>query len=154
MMHLQTSTVSLGPNRRHFPRVETPPMYHPISIRLLEEEEFRLDGHANNLSFGGIQFELDEPIRPGTDVAIMIHLPVGFDAGPGRALYAIGTVVWCGDYHLNDLEGGVEIDDDTDLNPDDPGPARMAMTFSLFPRAGDADRLRRLIAGVRVRRAA
>lgn len=131
-------------------------MYHPVSIRLMDEDEFRLEGHTNNLSFSGIQFELDEAIKPGTDVAVKIHLPAGFDTGPGRAVYAIGTVVWCGDYHLNDLSDTVDADEDdvSDLSPDDPGPARMAMTFSLFPRAGDADRLRRLIAGVRVRRAA
>jgi len=110
-------------------------MYHAISVRLPEQDSFDIEGHAYNVSDGGIQFELDDPIQPGTDIAMMIHLPRGFDTGPGRAVFVMGRVVW-----ISDVE--------------EPGPIRMAMSFNLFPRQGDQKRLHRYLNRTNLRIAA
>lgn len=128
-------TLMQNRNRRLHPRFTTPPMYHAITVRLPEQEQFTLDGHAYNISEGGIQFELDEPIAPGTEIAMMFHLPVGFDIGPGRCIYVMGTVVWISD-------------------ADEPGPVIMAMSFNLFPRVGDRQRMNDYMGQARLQMAA
>jgi len=117
-------------NRRRHTRFVTPPMYTGIAVRRMDEEHFRAEGHAYNLSEGGIQFELDDPIAPGTTVALRIDLPIlhpgahaaPADVGPGRAVFVIGNVVW--------------IDDDAPS-----GPFRHAVAFTRFCRLGDRERL-------------
>jgi len=108
--------------------------YTPIAVRRLDEDVFTLEGHAYDISVGGVQFELDQGIEPGTRVAVRIHLPtrVG-DVGPGRAVFAFGNVVW---------------NDDEDV-----GPVRLAVAFTSFARAGDEERLVRQI-GCETNRAA
>ena len=111
-------------NRRAFERFALPTAYTPMSVRLLSQTTFDLEGHAYDISEGGIRFELDEPIPAGTSVAVKLELPgLADDAGPGRALFATGNVVWI---------------DDEDI---DIGPARMAIAFTTFCRAGDRERL-------------
>lgn len=123
-------------NRRRQPRFLLSPMYHAVSVRRLSDgETFADTGHAYDVSAGGIQFELDNAYEPGTEVAVQIHLPEGFDIGPGRAVFAIGRVIW-----LGDLE--------------DPGPVRMAVAFRMFPRAGDQERLMNYVSAGRMRVAA
>jgi len=124
--------------RRQHPRFSVPPMYSPIAVRTLDSDEFRFQGHAYDVSEGGLQFELDRPFEPGTRLAFRIELPgpmafgrsphvgPGRDMGPGRAIFAFATVVW--------------IDDD------EFGPARMAAVFNMFCRAGDKDRLKQALA--------
>lgn len=134
MSALRSSPSPDPANRRRHQRYVTPPMYTGIAVRLLDEEGFRFEGHAYNISEGGIQFELDDPIEPGRAVALRIDLPapVGLggprlgspDVGPGRAVFVIGNVVW--------------IDDD-----DVAGPVRHAVAFTRFCRLGDRERLLR-----------
>ncbi len=115
-----------GPDRRRFSRFSTPPMYHAVSVRPLESTEASLDGHAYDLSEGGAQIELDDVIPAGTEVALCLHLPPGFETGPGRSIVVLGRVIW------------VE-EDGT------PGPARIAIAFREFTREVDGARLRRYL---------
>ena len=113
-------------NRRAQERYIASPMHHAISVRPFTEDHFVYNGHAYDISEGGICFELDDPIEPGEMVGLMVHLPIGFDRGPGRAVFATGRVVW-----LSDVT--------------EPGPVRMGVVFHDFTRAGDQDRLRRFL---------
>jgi hypothetical protein len=114
-------------DRRAFARFKLPVGYTAVRVRLLSEQQFTLDGHAYDISEGGIQFELDLPIDPGTPVAMQIELPRGNGPtetdGPGRAVFILGNVVW--------------------LDDSEPGPARMALVITRFARAGDLERLQR-----------
>lgn len=140
----QPKTVSDQPtlrltNRRRFERFSFEPAYTEIRVRTMDEDTFSRLGHIHDLSEGGVRFELDEPIDPGTPVAVEIRMPGlgdGFhDLGPGRAVYAAGTIVWA--------------------NEDDfPGPIRLAMTFRRFARAGDRERMMRRLLTTGTRRAA
>lgn len=107
-------------NRRRFERFAVDPMYAPVRVRMLDDEKFTLDGHTYDVSEGGIQLELDRGVDPGTAIAVEISLPAG-SPGPGRAVFALGNVVWNSD--------------------DEPGPARIAIAFTRFARAGDRERL-------------
>lgn len=129
--------MSTTSNRRTYERFALAPMYTPITARLLENDEFTLEGHAYNISEGGVQFELDQPVAPGTAIALQIILPAGQasdDIGPGRSVFVFANVVW--------------IDDD------EPGPVRMAAVFTRFARLGDRERLIRTISSGRYTRAA
>ena len=123
-------------NRRQHERFIVPPMYTPICVRLMDDTQFMLDGHAYDVSEAGIQFELDRPIAPGTPVAIQIMLPPGAELGPGRSVFVIANVVWLTD------------------DPDEPGPWRMAAAFTSFARYGDRERLIRQLVRSRFNRAA
>ncbi|MEQ8316547.1 MAG: PilZ domain-containing protein [Phycisphaerales bacterium] len=136
--------IPLRERRRH-PRFSVPPMYSPIAARTLDSDEFAFEGHAYDVSEGGLQFELDRPFEPGTRLALRIELPgamafgrsphdgPGRDAGPGRAIFVFATVVWVSDEEF--------------------GPARMAAVFNMFCRAGDKDRLKRALAQTMARAA-
>lgn len=131
--------VNNAQNRRRHARLSLPPMYTLCAVRLLDETQFRLEGHTYDISEGGIQFELDEPIAPGTQVAVQIFLPNklgnSFEPdGPGRAIFVFGNVVW--------------------LDDSEPGPVRMAVAFTRFARAGDEERLRRRLTEAGTGRAA
>lgn len=131
--------------RRRFPRFALPPMYTRIAVRTLDSEEFAHEGHAYDISEGGIQFELDRAFEPGTRLAVRIELPgsmafgrsphagPGRDVGPGRAIFVFATVVWVQDEDL--------------------GPARMAAVFNMFCRAGDKQRLKQALAQTMARAA-
>ena len=113
-------------NRRVRERYITSPMHHAVSVRPFDNDHFVYAGHAYDISEGGICFELDDPIEPGTQVGLMIHLPIGFDRGPGRAVFATGRVIW-----LSDVT--------------EPGPVRMGVVFHNFARVGDQERLQRFL---------
>jgi len=115
-----------GPDRRRHARFQTPPMYHAVAVRPLDSSDASLDGHAYDLSEGGAQIELDETIPIGAEVALCLHLPAGFETGPGRSIVVLGRIIW------------VE-EDDT------PGPCRIAIAFREFARDVDAARLRRYL---------
>lgn len=121
-------------NRRRFERFRLPTGYTPIVVRPLGGERGRLDGHAYDISEGGVRFELDRPVPAGTVVAMRIVLPA--PAAPSKAVFAFGNVVW-----LND-------------DPDEPGPVRMAAVFTRFPHAEDRERLMGHLAAGRYARAA
>jgi hypothetical protein len=101
-------------------------MYTEVSVRELESESFQFQGHAYDISLGGMRFELDNVIEPGTQIAVRIQLP-----GPTsqrdrdrRAVFAMATVVWT---EQDDLDQG--------------GPVRMACVFKNFCQPGDEQRL-------------
>ncbi len=124
-------------NRRQHERFVLQPMYTRVALRLLSEDTFTREGHIHNASEGGLMFELDDPIAPGTPVAVQIYLPgLHNDVGPGRAVFALGTIVWVAD------------------DVDEPGPVRMAVSFSHYAREGDRERLIRQLASGRFARAA
>jgi hypothetical protein len=125
----QNAPTAKPSNRRQHQRFAMRPMYTPILVRLLDNDSFSLEGHAYNVSEGGVQFELDHPVAPGTPIALQITIPVPDDApnqhwdgrGPGRSVFAIGNVVW--------------------LDDSEPGPVRLAATITRFCRTCDRERL-------------
>lgn len=123
-------------NRRRHERFAVEPMYTGVAVRPLEEDAFRLLGHAYDVSEGGVCLELDVPLEPGQAVAVRLDLPRWWegDPGPGRAIFAIGNVVWC--------------------DTEEPGPARQAIAFTRFCRAGDRERLLAALGRAGVRRMA
>lgn len=129
---------SIPLNRRRHERIALQPMYTAVAVRLLDDDRFILEGHAYDISEGGVQFELDRAIAPGTPVAMQVFLPaavtMGDDVGPGRAIFLFGNIVW--------------------LDDEEPGPARMALAVTSFARAGDQDRLIRALSRQRLARAA
>ncbi len=129
--------MSTAVNRRTHERFVLSPMYTPVSVRLVDEERFGLEGHAYNISEGGLQFELDRPVPSGTEVAIQITLPQSQwseDIGPGPNVLVFANVIW--------------------VDESEPGPVRMAAAFTRFARLGDRERLMKQLGSGRFARAA
>jgi hypothetical protein len=119
-------------NRRRFERFSVLPMYTSVTVRAQSgHTEHR--GHAYDISEGGIRFELDEPIAPGTPVSIEVALPGNDRAG---AVLVTANIVWI------------------NQDPDEPGPIKMAAAFSRFARPVDRERLLNQLASGRYARAA
>lgn len=110
-------------DKRKHPRFDLPAMYTPILVRTADGEE--MEGHVYDISQGGLQFELDGALEPGSPIEIELELPLGAfrSAGP---LSASCNVVW--------------IEDE-----DDPGPTRHAAVFSSFASDADARRLESIL---------
>ncbi len=117
-------------------------MYTPIRVRTLDEQTFTNEGHAYDLSEGGLQLELDRPIDPGTPVAVELTLhgsqwedstepSMGLS---GRSLFLFGNVVW--------------------LDDEEAGPARMAIAITRFTRPGEREKFIRQLYSGRLARAA
>lgn len=123
-------------NRREHERFKVNPGYTAMALRRHPDEDaFSLEGHVYDISEGGVCFELDHAIDPGTTVSIRVDLPFSAaDFGPGRAVFLTGNVVWC------DLE--------------EPGACRMAVAVTRFDRAGDRERLLKTLTRGRYTRAA
>jgi hypothetical protein len=125
-------------DRRRFARFVVEPMYTPIAARVQDDGDdgpFNLEGHAYDISEGGMRFELDRPVEPGRRIAIRIFLPGTCERDEGRSVLVEGRVVWLED-------------------ADQPGPCRLAVVFTHFARAGDRDRLIRHFGSGRYRLAA
>lgn len=129
-------------NRRRFQRFTLQPMYTPVAVRVLDEAgegemRFDIEGHAYDISEGGVRFEVDRLVEPGTRIAMQITLPAldAGDVGPGRSVYVFATVVWVED-------------------ADEPGPYRTAAVFNHFARVQDRQRLLRQFSSGRLRIAA
>jgi hypothetical protein len=97
-------------------------MYTPVTVRGIGADE-AFEGHVYDVGEGGVRFELDEPLPVGREVVVQMTLPGTGEPGPGRSIYAFGTVVW----------GGRE--------PDEPGPVKMAAVFTGFASRMDRERL-------------
>lgn len=132
--------MTIAVERRQFERFLVAPMYSRIAVRFLDEDTFDYEGHCYDISEGGLRFDLDRPIAPGTTVAIRIDLPLlenGMPETPGhgRAIYAVGNIIWLDDEAL-------------------PGNVKMAVAFTRFGHEGDRDRLLSQFATGRLARAA
>lgn len=129
-------------NRRRFARYAVSPMYTPVRVRRLSERDYAFEGHAYDLCEGGVQIELDHAIPAGTPVAVELTLHGSSwadDEDPAgglvdRTVVVFGNVVWA--------------------DADEAGPARIAIAFTRFPRAGERDRLLRCLYSGRLARAA
>jgi hypothetical protein len=123
-------------NRREYERFAVNPGYTSTAVRLHPDEtEFSSEGHIYDLSEGGICFELDIPIEPGSTISMRVDIPTSSgDTGPGRAIFVTGNVVWC--------------------DVDEPGAAKMAMVITRFDREGDKQRMIRALTGTGYQRAA
>jgi hypothetical protein len=95
-------------------------MYTPVVVRVAGGAAG--EGHVYDISEGGVRFELDQAIAPGTPVEIAIMLP-GPSAEQDRSVAVSGHVVWAL------------------VDPDEPGPVRMAAAFTRFAAAADRERL-------------
>ena len=104
---------------RQHPRLSLPPMYTVFRARPQGSKKFCWTGHLYDISAGGLRFEIDSPIKPGTPIEFRATLP---SPNP-TTINAQGHVVR---YH-----------DD----PDEPGPVRMAMVIDKFPDDIDKNRL-------------
>lgn len=113
-------------DRRAFPRYLLPSMYTNIAVRPLESDEFCWEGHAYDISQGGMRFEVDHPIPAGTPVAIRIELPgaSSLRVADRKPVYVFANVVWI---------------EEEDI--DAAGPVRMACVFKRFVQPGDQERL-------------
>ncbi len=112
----------MSANRRQYDRYLVDPGYTPIAVRLWEDDDFSLTGHAYNISEGGCCFELDVALEPGSSVGMRITIP-GRETSVGkRAAFALANIIWAG-------------------QPDEPGPVPHAAAFRLFAREGDKEEL-------------
>ena len=124
-------------DRRTYPRFQLEPMYTPLAMSMGDEEKFENEGHAYDISEGGVRFEAENPVQPGTRVTIRITLPNlnEHDLETNRTVLVSANVIWLED-------------------EDEPGPYKMAAVFTHFARAGDRERLLRQFATGRYRAAA
>ena len=123
-------------DRRAHERFALKPMYSAIEVKLDAETAAGLQGHAYDISRGGVSFELDEGIEPGTPVLVKLTLPewlLGLTDGQDddAAVHVRGTVVW---------------NDDDDV----PGPVRMAVVFTAFETVGGRELFLRTLKGSRL----
>jgi uncharacterized protein (TIGR02266 family) len=111
-------TAAPDQNRRTDERFVIAPMYSAVVARRMEAQGDAMQGHAYDISAGGIRIELDQPLPLGERISMMLRLPgelTGFEAS--------GEVVWVHD------------------DQDDPGPRRMALRFADFSSPSDRQRL-------------
>ena len=120
-------------NRRQFQRFILRPMYAPVSVRTIDGS-VNAEGHAYDISEGGVRFEADHRFPIGTSVALHITLPTedGADLGPGHTIVAFATIAW---------------NEEEDEHP----PFRCAATFTSFAHLADRDRLVRAFSTGRYR---
>ena len=125
-------------NRRRHERFLVPAMYTPVHVRGIEAPATAgeaLPGHCYDISEGhSVRTRSPPPL--GTAIEIKIQLPASSPTQPldEREVRVLGHVVW------NDLS--------------EPGPVRMAASFTRFANASDRDRLFRQITSGRLKRAA
>jgi len=106
-----------------FERYTLPAMYTALSAKKAGAGRYVLEGHAYDISEGGVQFELDRGLEPGTPVVLRIELPRSFGSiADERPVVVHGNVVW--------------------VDESEPGPVRMAVAFTRFARKADEARLK------------
>ncbi len=123
-------------NRRQFERFMLKPGYMSAALRVHPDEQaFTREGHIYDISEGGVCFEMDQAIEPGSTVSMRVDLPMNAkDIGPGRSVFLTGNIVWC--------------------DADEMGAVRMALAITRFDRAGDKGRMMRALTSQRYLRAA
>ncbi len=127
-----------GHERREFTRYEMPSMYTSLVVRPVgvHPTALSLEGHIYDLSEGGIRFEVDQALEPGTDIELAITLPGPSAPGAG-SLRAVARVVRLEE---DDLDGA--------------GPVRTACEFTSFADDLTHESLVRQLAGGRFSSAA
>jgi hypothetical protein len=115
-------------------------MYTALAIAAVGDQSegaFANEGNAYDISEGGVRFEAELPIAPGSTVQMRITLPnlSAHDLESNRTVLVTANVVWLED-------------------EDEPGPYKMAAIFKSFALVGDRDRLLRHFATGRYRAAA
>lgn len=106
-------------------------MYTAISVRTPDGVGVEREGHAYDISRGGVCFELDEAIEAGTPVEIRLTLPEWLrelsdgQAERGAGVLLRGTVVWADSF--------------------EPGPVRMAAVFTSFENVAGRERFIRTL---------
>mgnify|MGYP006278689349 CR=1 FL=1 len=117
--------------RRRFNRIEVEAAYTAVRVQRVSRMKMQvLDGHAYDLSEGGLRLETDEPLAPGEHVALSVDLP------GERSVFASGRVV-----RVFDAD-------------EDPGPRRAAIEFRHFLTGQDRSRLQGYLRQSATRRAA
>lgn len=110
-------------NRRRYERFRLQPMYTTVAVCPVDRPDEISEGHAYEISEGGLRFELDEALPLGSAIVIRLTLPaVRGEPASDRTIFAQGTVLRI-------------------LEEDAPGPVRMAARFTRFIRSADRDRL-------------
>lgn len=122
-------------DRRTHTRFALRPMYSAMEVKLPSDVAQAFEGHAYDISRGGVCFELDSRIEPGTPVLMKLTLPewlLGLTDGETdlTSVQVKGTVVW---------------NDDDDV----PGPVRMAAVFTSFGTSAERDLFLRTLKGHR-----
>lgn len=119
---MSTITETSRDQRQH-PRIKVPAMYTLIRARVLGSTRYNWTGHIYDVSLGGVRFELDMPIQPGTQLEIRGMLP-----GSGHTTFrAVGTVTR------------------THSDTNEPGPTIMGLAFESFQSPMDRHRLAQYI---------
>lgn len=111
-----------GTDRRRHERRTVPAMYSSVEAKPLAGSAPAALGHVYDVSLGGVRIDLDEPLVPGTDVALVLHLP----AEP-QGIHVTGTVTRVFD------------------PDDDPICRRAGIRFKDFDAPADESRLRRFL---------
>lgn len=94
------------------PRLKLAPMYTLLRAKKAGTQKFRWSGYIYDVSMGGMRFELDEAVEPGTTLEIRATLPYARHG----AFVATGQVI--------------RLHDEREDTP--AGPYRMAMQFTSF----------------------
>lgn len=105
---------------RRAPRFALPPMYTLVRARESGHKRYSWTGHIYDISLSGMRFELDSPLPFGQRIEIRGMLP-----GEHHTTF-------CATGHVVRHHGAED---------QDPGPARMAMTFETFESQIDRRRL-------------
>lgn len=118
-----TDSANTSRDQRQHPRIKVPAMYTLIRARVVGSSRYNWTGHIYDISLGGVRFELDMPIEPGTQLEIRGMLP-----GAGHTTFrAVGSVA-----RVHTEEG-------------DHGPAIMGLAFESFQSPMDRHRLAQYI---------
>jgi len=100
----QTTPPAAGPHeQRQHPRLKLPIGYAAVRVRDEPQRAFHAVGHAYDLSWSGVRFELDEPIPVGQPLEMELTLP-------GDSSHPVRLRAVCVRHQ----------------DPDEAGPARMA----------------------------
>ena len=109
--------------RRRRTRRPVPPMYSEVTVRVLSEKAGPLEGHAVNISEGGLAVELDALIPAGAPVALEFRI-----AGLGRMRMAEWPL----------LAATAEVVRHDHLDDFPRGPYRTALRFVKIPTMAQA----------------
>ncbi|MEM7680629.1 MAG: PilZ domain-containing protein [Planctomycetota bacterium] len=106
-------------DHRAEPRLPLPAMYCELRARAGAQRPYELTGHIYDLSLSGLRFELDEALPAGASMDVRITLP---GAEPVTVKASASVVRQASEQ-------------------DEPGPCRLAATFTRFRTPMDRERL-------------